>query len=137
VLYWEAVKRNKLRSDIPPSGPWVGYYLYGHGGPRHRMKLGLVFTGDGKIQGDGVDDVARFVVDGFFNGATSQAIWTKAYVGMHKVEYAGFYAQRAICGDWTIARFTGGFWIWPEAFGQSDEAAAQIELAEPAPPVLV
>ena len=33
----------------------------------------------------------------------SAARWTKAYVGMHSVEYSGFYCGQVICGDWTLA----------------------------------
>jgi hypothetical protein len=32
---------------------------------------------------------------------------------MHSVEYSGFYCGQVICGDWTLALATGGFWIWP------------------------
>jgi hypothetical protein len=128
---------NGMLDDIPPSGPWTGYYLYGHGGPKHRMRLGLVFTQDGKIRGEGVDDIAPFVIDGLFNGATSEASWTKAYVGMHSVEYSGIYCQRQICGNWTLFRHTGGFWIWPEVFEESEKAGAQTELEQPMEPVLI
>ena len=96
-----------------------------------------MFTLGGKIWGEGVDDIAPFVVDGLFDGATNKATWTKAYVRMHKVGYSGIYGQRAICGDWTLGRLTGGFWIWPEVLAQSEEAAAQIELEQPGEPVLV
>jgi hypothetical protein len=116
---------------FPPSGLWTAYYLYGHAGPKHDMRLGLVFTPDGKIRGQGVDDIAPFVIDGLFNGATSEANWVKAYVRMHRVRYSGIYSQRAICGDWTLIQLTGGFWIWPEVVAQSEEVAAQTELEEP------
>ncbi len=120
-----------MLNEIPPSGPWTGYYLYGHEGPKHRMSLGLVFTRDGKIRGDGVDDVASFVIDGLFNGATSEASWTKTYAGRHSVRYSGIYSQRAICGNWTLFRLSGGFWIWPEVAGQSEQVGEQTELEEP------
>jgi len=120
-----------MLDDIPPSGPWTGYYLYGHDGPKHRMRMSLEFTPDGKIRGEGVDDIARFVIDGRLNGATSEANWTKTYVGMHSVEYSGIYSQRTICGNWTLIQFTGGFWIWPEVVAQSERAGAQAELEHP------
>lgn len=123
--------KNTMRDDIPPSGPWTGYYLYGHGGLKHRMRLGLTFTRDGKIRGEGVDDIAPFLIDGSFDGATSEAKWTKAYVGKHTVEYSGVYSQRAICGDWILIGLTGGFWIWPEILEQSEETAAPMELEQP------
>ena len=78
-----------MANEMPPSGRWAGYYLYGHGGSRHRMKLTLAFAGNGAIDGDGVDDIAPFVITGRFDVATSAACWTKAYVRMHTVKYSG------------------------------------------------
>jgi hypothetical protein len=60
--------------------------------------------------------------------ATSTAIWIKAYVGMHKVEYFGVYCQGAICGDWSLSGSTGGFWIWPGSVGQFEFAEEQEDL---------
>ena len=114
-----------MLNDVPPSGPWRGYYLYGHGGPKHRMRLSLTFMLDGKIEGEGVDDIAPFAIDGRFDCVTSTANWTKAYVGMHRVEYFGVYCQRAICGDWSLSGSTGGFWIWPGSIEQSEFAEEQ------------
>jgi hypothetical protein len=117
-----------MPNDAPPSGPWRGYYLYGHGGLRHRMRLSLTFTADGRIAGEGIDDIAPFVINGRFDSGTSTATWTKAYIGMHTVDYAGVYCQRAICGDWTLVRLSGGFWIWPGALPESEFAEAQSEM---------
>lgn len=116
-------------NDLPPSGPWAGYYLYAHSGLKHHMRLNLRFAMDGSIHGEGVDDVARFVIEGRFDVAMSVARWTKSYVGMHSVEYSGIYCQRVICGDWTLGRATGGFWIWPGRLENSAEE--QSELGEP------
>ncbi|MGO4886067.1 MAG: hypothetical protein ACLP59_35365 [Bryobacteraceae bacterium] len=99
------------------------------------MRLFLDFTPDGKIRGEGVDDVAAFLIDGLFNGATSEAIWNKTYIGMHTVQYAGIYSRRSICGDWTLLGSTGGFWIWPHVI--SDKGATQTEIEEPVEPVVV
>jgi hypothetical protein len=118
-----------MLNDLPPSGEWTGYYLYAHSGLRHRMRLNLTFTMDGSINGEGVDDIAPFVIEGRFDCAMSAARWTKAYVGMHSVEYSGFYCQQVICGDWTLGRAMGGFWIWPSGLEQSMEE--QTELGEP------
>jgi hypothetical protein len=115
-----------MLNDLPPSGAWAGYYLYAHSDLRHRMRLNLKFTIDGWIQGEGVDDVAPFLIEGRFDGAMSAARWTKAYVGMHSVEYSGFYCRRTICGDWTLCMATGGFWIWPTALDQSLEEQAEL-----------
>jgi hypothetical protein len=95
------------------------------------MKLTLAFTGNGAIGGDGVDDVAPFVITGQFDMATSVASWTKAYVGMHKVEYSGLYCRRAICGDWTLMSHSGGFWIWPESETEWEQVADGVEIEEP------
>jgi hypothetical protein len=119
-----------MPDEIPPSGPWTGYYLYGYGGPKHRMRLGLTFTRDGMIRGEGVDDIAPFLIDGSFDGPTGAARWTKAYAGHHTVEYSGIYSHRAICGDWTLSGFTGGFWIWPHVLEQSEETETQMELEQ-------
>ena len=119
-----------MPNDIPPSGPWKGYYLYDHGGQKHRMRLNLTFSGEGKIHGEGVDDVAPFMIHGRFDFGKSTASWAKAYVGMHTVEYSGIYCQRSICGDWTLARITGGFWIWPRSRKQTEFAEEQAELEQ-------
>jgi hypothetical protein len=123
--------------SLPPSGPWSGYYLYGHGGVRHRMRLGLTFTKDGKIRGEGIDDIAPFVIHGTFHPGTNEAKWKKSYIGMHTVEYSGFYDQRTICGNWTLITVTGGFWIWPSAFKETERESVDVELEEPAQVVLV
>jgi hypothetical protein len=116
-----------MLSDLPPSGAWAGYYVFAHSDLKHRMRLNLTFTMDGNIHGDGVDDVAPFVIEGQFDRTMSAARWTKAYVGMHSVEYSGLYCQRVICGDWTLTGTMGGFWIWPSGLDQSVAEHAEIE----------
>ena len=125
-----------MMNDLPPSGGWAGYYLYASSELRHRMRLNLTFTTDGSIQGDGVDDIAPFVIEGRFDCATSAARWTKAYVGMHSVEYSGLYCQRVICGDWTLSQATGGFWIWPHGLPNSVPEQAEVEEPLDVPTVL-
>lgn len=117
--------------ESPPSGPWKGYYLYGHGGIRHRMGLRLTFGPDGRITGEGTDDIGRFAIDGSFDPATSAASWLKAYIGMHTVDYSGIYCAKTICGDWTLGGAVGGFWIWPFAMGEQavDEVESQLGMA--------
>jgi hypothetical protein len=95
------------------------------------MKLALTFGANGAIDGDGLDDIAPFVITGRFDVATSSARWTKAYVGMHNVEYSGLYCPRAICGDWTLAGHSGGFWIWPESDTTWEQAAEDAEVEDP------
>ena|SRR5215831_9214008 len=120
-----------MANDLPPSGPWRGYYLYGHAGLKHRMRLNLTFLSDGKIEGEGVDDITRFVIDGRFDDATSTASWTKAYIGMHTVQYLGVYCHPAICGDWFLSEATGGFWIWPQSLAQSEFAEEEEAVDQP------
>ncbi|HKV41236.1 MAG TPA: hypothetical protein VJX67_18670 [Blastocatellia bacterium] len=119
-----------MRIEIPPSGSWKGYYLYGHGGVRHRMALRLTFGPAGGIEGNGIDDIGRFVIDGSFDSATAGASWLKAYLGMHTVNYSGIYCARTICGDWTLHGVIGGFWIWPSAIGEQElaQVADEVEL---------
>jgi hypothetical protein len=117
-----------MLTEIPPSGPWTGYYLYGYAGQRHLMTLHLTFTLDAGIAGEGVDDVARFTVAGRFDLATGAASWIKAYIGAHQVQYAGIYSNRSICGDWTLQGLKGGFWIWPSTEGQCESAAEREEI---------
>jgi hypothetical protein len=112
---------------FPPSGPWSGYYFYGTGGPKHRMNLSLIFHPDGRISGEGSDDIAPFAIDGFFEVSRNEANWTKSYIGMHSVEYCGLYDQRTICGNWTLAIDSGGFWIWPGSLEGEEAEAAKIE----------
>jgi hypothetical protein len=126
-----------MLDDIPPSGQWTGYYLHGHEGPKHRMRLSLAFTRDGKIRGEGVDDIAPFLIDGSFDGSTREVKWAKAYVGMHTVEYSGIHSERAICGNWTLMGLIGGFWIWPGNVAQSEETASQTEHEQPLELVLI
>lgn len=120
-----------MSNGLPPSGRWKGYYLYGYAGVKHGMKLSLTFTTEGRIEGDGVDDVARFVIGGHFDYATSVATWTKTYIGLHSVEYSGVYSQKTICGDWTLHQFTGGFWIWPHSQSGTEFAEELQHLEEP------
>jgi hypothetical protein len=101
------------QSAYPPSGPWTGYYLDGPGNSKHRMQLMLEFSIGGNILGDGIDDIALFLIDGSFDATTNQASWKKSYIQMHTVLYSGVYDGHAISGQWDIDGFTGGFRIWP------------------------
>ena len=117
-----------MLNGIPPSGRWKGYYLYSHDGMKHNMSLHLMFAIDGRIDGEGIDDIAPFAITGRFDGATSQASWLKAYRGMHTVQYSGTYCQPSICGDWTLGHFAGGFWIWPSSLSESEFSETLVEL---------
>jgi hypothetical protein len=112
---------------LPPSGPWSGYYLYGLEGPKHHMKLGLMFAPNGHILGEGIDDIAPFTIRGSFDSATNTAGWTKSYIGAHSVEYRGFYDGRTICGNWTLAIVSGSFWIWPRVIEAGETLHEEVE----------
>jgi len=123
-------------NGVPPSGRWKGYYLYGYAGLKHQMSLQLAFGIDGRIDGDGVDDIAPFVITGHFDCAKRHASWVKAYRGLHTVQYSGSYCHPSICGDWTLGNATGGFWIWPISLGESEFSETLVELdldVEPVP----
>ena len=113
---------------LPPSGAWSGYYLYEFSPGKHRMRMSLAFSADGTISGDGIDDVGPFTIRGVFDCATNAASWTKAYIGMHSVEYRGLYDLRSICGTWTLVQFSGGFWIWPDGIGEEEALKVELEL---------
>ena len=113
-----------------PSGPWTGFYNYGPG-DRHRMQLHLSFAG-GRMSGDGVDDVGRFLIKGRYDTANKECHWTKTYPGSHDVFYRGFREGKGIWGTWEISiRWHGGFHIWPRAAGEGEEHAEMAASEEP------
>jgi len=101
------------------------------------MKLDLLFSQDGKIIGDGSDDVGAFLINGVFDSTTLEVRWTKGYMGQHRVEYLGVYNQRSIAGSWNLNRLTGGFRIWPGESADAEEATTAEELEQPEELVLV
>ncbi len=111
-----------------PSGPWTGFYNY-QPGDRHRMDLQLRFAA-GVLQGEGTDDVGRFLIRGKYDGGSLECHWTKTYIGAHDVFYRGFREGKGIWGTWEIGlHFHGGFHIWPRAAGEAQEES--ISQAEP------
>lgn len=109
-----------------PSGPWKGFYNYGSGTGKHRMDLNLTFS-NGRISGDGTDDVGRFLITGTYDASSGECHWMKTYVGAHGVSYRGFREDDGIWGTWEIGGWTGGFHIWPlgEEEGERASVAAQ------------
>jgi hypothetical protein len=120
-----------MSDDLFPSGPWTGFYNYAPG-DRHRMDLHLTF-GDGKMSGDGNDDVGAFLIRGQYDASSLESDWLKQYVGAHAVHYTGFREGKGIWGTWEIpACFArGGFHIWP-LHASSGEQIARVE-EEPEP----
>jgi len=94
------------------------------------MDLRLTFA-NGKMNGEGNDDVGRFLIKGRYDAASRECYWTKTYVGAHDVFYRGFREGKGIWGTWEINILGhGGFHIWPRLAGDGEadrESAAQVE----------
>ncbi len=119
-----------MSDDLFPSGPWVGFYNYGPG-ERHRMDLNLTFS-NGSLEGDGNDDVGRFLVKGRYDASSRECHWTKSYPGSHDVFYRGFREGKGIWGTWEISLLAhGGFHVWPRAAGEGEERSTAAEQADP------
>ena len=113
-----------------PSGPWTGFYNYGPP-DKHRMDLHLVFA-DGRIHGDGNDDIGRFSIQGRYSEAERECHWTKTYPGSHDVHYRGFREGKGIWGAWEIGLLArGGFHIWPKGLTEGETEARQAETDAP------
>jgi hypothetical protein len=96
------------------------------------MDLHLTFA-NGRLSGDGTDDVGRFLIKGGYDGATRECYWTKSYIGAHDVFYRGFREGKGIWGTWEIRLWCrGGFHIWPKSAGTQEEATESGEVSEPA-----
>lgn len=127
-----------------PSGVWRGYYTYS--GTRHDVcEFDLQFDPgfSGRLVGRGVDDVAKYVIDGLHAGR--RVAFTKTYeLGSnnmndvrtwgnqgHSVEYRGELAGETLGegfrGTWTIHShlhtLEGQFHLWPCMSGFSDRAS--------------
>lgn len=108
-----------MNQDVFKSGRWIGFYLYRSSDHKHRMDLTLNFA-NGRIEGDGNDDLGAFVIQGSCECETGECHWTKSYVGQHDVFYRGYRENKSIWGTWEIHDMRGGFRIWPKRFGDSD-----------------
>jgi len=127
-----------VSENLFPSGPWTGFYNYSPK-DKHRMDLDLTFA-DGRMNGDGNDDVGRFRINGQYDARTLECSWTKTYPGAHSVFYRGFREGKGIWGTWEISvQHHGGFNIWPRRLGAGDTEFAAAEIKKPvevAAPVL-
>jgi hypothetical protein len=123
-----------VSDNLFPSGAWTGFYNY-RPGDRHRMDLHLAFA-NGRLSGDGNDDIGRFLIKGSYDPASLECSWTKSYVGAHNVSYRGFREGKGIWGTWEIVQRAfnshGGFHIWPRQAGEGEERAAAAESEKPA-----
>ena len=120
-----------MGDELFPSGPWTGFYNY-QPGDKHRMELHLDFA-QGRITGEGNDDIGRFLIRGNYDGQACECDWIKTYPGSHDVHYRGFREGKGIWGTWDIKVFThGGFHIWPKGL---EEGESRSESAEQTTPV--
>lgn len=116
--------------DLFPSGPWTGFYNYSPK-DKHRMDLDLAFAA-GLLNGDGNDDVGRFIIQGQYDAKTLECSWTKTYLGAHVVFYRGFRDGKGIWGTWEITlQNHGGFHIWPKRAGEGDAETTATEKEQP------
>ncbi len=111
-----------------PSGDWTGFYTYASGptAVKHPMDCRLQFI-DGRVSGEGVDDVAAFRWTGTYDTALLTCKLVKQYLGRHAVSYDGQVDENGIWGNWHLENFTGGFHIKPRDPGaeESEIAAAK------------
>ncbi len=119
---------NLEHTSLFPSGAWTGFFLQYWWPGRHTTDVELTFSG-GQLNGQGVDAVGPFTMQGTFDVATGNCQWIKQYVGRHCVSYRGINNGRGIWGVWELKQlggmFTdrGGFHLWPEGADVSAESA--------------
>ena len=82
---------------------------------------------NGKITGEGNDDIGVFTIKGGYDEVTRECHWIKTYAGSHDVHYRGFREGKGIWGTWEITIFDhGGFHIWPRQAGEGEQQAQTI-----------
>jgi len=95
------------------------------------MDLHLTFA-NGSLNGDGIDDVGRFFVQGRYDSGSRECYWTKTYPASHDVYYRGFREGKGIWGRWEITNCGhGGFHVWPRGLSESEGATESAAEAEP------
>ncbi len=121
-----------MDDDLFPSGPWTGFYNYTGPEDRHRMDLHLDFA-NGRMTGDGMDNIGHFLIQGSYDPATRDCAWVKSYSASHIVNYRGFRDGVGIWGAWEIPPLSrGGFHIWPRKVGEGEQAELTTEIESPA-----
>ena len=125
-----------MSDKMYPSGPWTGFYNY-QPKDKHRMDLHLSFT-NGRITGEGNDNVGAFVIKGEYSPQSAECHWTKTYLGAHDVFYRGFREGKGIWGTWEIREQShGGFHIWPKDSSDGESSSTTALAKRPAPPLKV
>ena len=120
-----------MDDELFPSGPWTGFYNYTGPEDRHRMDLHLEFA-NGRMTGDGTDNIGLFLIKGGYQAASRECEWTKAYPGSHQVFYRGYRDGHGIWGTWEIPPFSrGGFHIWPRRASDGEQVEETAEIEKP------
>ncbi len=87
---------------------WKGWYE--EMGQRKEMVFRNFYIGmDGKILGEGQDQIGKFTINGHMDMGTGFAQFVKQYKGKHAVNYQGSFTDGAFRGSWTVAGSTGSF----------------------------
>lgn len=128
------LKNTAMNEQHPllPSGDWVGFYVYNRSKEKHEMIFSLEFK-DGKIAGNGSDDVGAFAFNGDYDLETMTCQLMKHY-STHNIHYKGYIDENGIWGKWSYVynsslgiseekynflmsllgdELAGGFHIWP------------------------
>jgi hypothetical protein len=127
-----------MSDKLYPSGPWTGFYNY-QPKDKHRMDLHLTFS-NGKISGEGNDNVGQFVIKGHYDAKNAECGWTKTYVGGHDVYYRGFREGKGIWGTWEVGPGPGshgGFLIWPKTSPEGESAQTTAIAKRPVEPLKI
>ena len=120
-----------MDDDLFPSGPWTGFYNYTGPEDRHRMDLHLEFV-NGRMTGDGTDNIGLFLIKGSYQTALRECEWTKTYPRSHQVFYRGYRDGHGIWGTWEIPPFSrGGFHIWPCRATEEEQVEETAEVEKP------
>jgi hypothetical protein len=91
------------------------------------MTLHLEFS-EGRLHGEGNDDIGAFMIDGHYDAESCECYWTKTYPGSHAVVYHGYREGKGIWGRWEMGLLAhGGFHIWPRGAGEGTEQAQSSE----------
>jgi len=120
-----------MDDDLFPSGPWTGFYNYTGPEDRYRMDLHLDFA-NGRMTGDGTDNIGLFLIQGGYQAASRECEWIKTYPGSHQVFYRGYREGNGIWGTWEIPPFSrGGFHIWPRRASDGEQVERTAEVEKP------
>ena len=95
------------------------------------MDLHLDFV-NGRMTGDGTDNIGLFLIKGSYQTASRECEWTKTYPGSHLVFYRGYREGNGIWGTWEIPPFgRGGFHIWPRRAIDGEQVEQKTEVDKP------